>query len=152
MVAHLIIDVGAVSPMQYVFVYGTLRAGEVNDINAAAQRHAIAAPIRIGAAHVAGRLYDFGSYPGLVLDDVGTPIHGDVYQIEDALVPVLDEIEHVYPGVEGLFRSHRLHVEVDIEGRTDRIDCLIYPVAAAAADGLPCIESGDWVAHRAARV
>ena len=138
--------------MQYVFVYGTLRAGEVNDINRAAAHHAMATPVWVGAAHVQGRLFDFGKYPGLVIDDARAPIRGDVYQIDDALVPVLDEIEEVYPGVEGLFRSHRLHVEVDVEGRRDRIDCLIYPVAAAAVDGLPRIESGDWVSHRARRV
>ncbi|SAL82740.1 gamma-glutamyl cyclotransferase [Caballeronia arvi] len=138
--------------MQYVFVYGTLRAGEANDIRHAAERHAIAAPVWIGAAHVRGRLFDFGTYPGLVIDDEGAPIRGDVYRIEDALVPVLDEIEDVYPGVEGLFRAHRLHIEVEIEGQKDRIDCLIYPVAAAAVSGLPRIESGDWVTHRAARV
>ncbi|BBU27784.1 gamma-glutamylcyclotransferase [Burkholderia sp. THE68] len=138
--------------MQYVFVYGTLRAGEVNDINRAAERHDIAIPEWLGAAHVHGRLFDFGTYPGLVIDESGAPIRGDVYRIDDALVPVLDEIEEVYPGVEGLFRSHRLHVEVDVEGRKDRIDCLIYPVAAAAATGRPRIESGDWVAHRASRV
>jgi gamma-glutamylcyclotransferase (GGCT)/AIG2-like uncharacterized protein YtfP len=86
-----------------------------------------------------------------VIDEEGAPIRGDVYRIDDALVPVLDEIEEVYPGVEGLFRSHRLHVEVDVDGRTDRIDCLIYPVAAAAVAGQPCIESGDWVSHRATR-
>lgn len=40
--------------MQYVFVYGTLRAGEVNDISRAAERHAIATPECIGAAHVRG--------------------------------------------------------------------------------------------------
>ena len=137
--------------MQYVFVYGTLRAGEVNDINVAAQRHGITAPIRIGAAHVYGRLYDFGSYPGLVLDHTGAPIHGDVYRIDDTLVPVLDEIEDVYPGVEGLFRAHRLHVEVELEGTATHLDCLIYPVTAAAVQGLPRIEGGDWVAYRTAR-
>ncbi|SAL02737.1 AIG2 family protein [Caballeronia fortuita] len=137
--------------MQYVFVYGTLRAGEVNDINRAAARRGIAMPEWIGVAHVHGQLFDFGTYPGLVIDEHGAPIRGDVYRIEDALVPVLDEIEDVYPGVEGLFRAHRLHVEVGIEGRRDRIDCLIYPVAAAAVDGLPRIEGGDWIAHRVAR-
>lgn len=137
--------------MQYVFVYGTLRAGEVNDISRAAERHAIATPECIGAAHVRGRLFDFGTYPGLVIDEEGAPIRGDVYRIEDALVPVLDEIEDVYPGVEGLFRAHRLHVEVDVDGTKDRIDCLIYPVAASAVSGLPRIESGDWVTHRATR-
>ncbi|SAL02524.1 gamma-glutamylcyclotransferase family protein [Caballeronia ptereochthonis] len=137
--------------MQHVFVYGTLRAGEVNDINRAAERHGVAAPQWIGMAHVHGRLFDFGTYPGLVIDEEGGPIRGDVYRIEDALVPVLDEIEHVYPGVEGLFQSHRLHIEVEVEGRKDRVDCLIYPVAAASVAGLPRIESGDWVEHRATR-
>jgi len=137
--------------MQHVFVYGTLRAGEVNDINRAAQRHAMAAPQWIGAAHVRGRLFDFGAYPGLVLDEAGAPIRGDVYWIEDALVPVLDEIEEVYPGVEGLFRSHRVHVEVEMEGEATHVDCLMYPVTASAVQGLPRIEGGDWVTHRAAR-
>lgn len=137
--------------MQYVFVYGTLRAGEVNDISRAAERHGIAAPQPIGAAHVHGRRFDFGAYPGLVIDQQGTPIRGEVYRIEDALVPVLDEIEEVYPGLEGLFRSHRLHIEVETEGRKNRVDCLVYPVAAAAVAGLPRIESGNWVKHRATR-
>ncbi|CCD40742.1 Uncharacterized conserved protein [Candidatus Paraburkholderia kirkii UZHbot1] len=74
-----------------------------------------------------------------------------MYRIEDALVPVLDEIEEVYPGLEGLFRSHRLHIEVETEGRKNRVDCLVYPVAAAAVAGLPRIESGNWVKHRATR-
>jgi gamma-glutamylcyclotransferase (GGCT)/AIG2-like uncharacterized protein YtfP len=43
-----------------VFVYGTLRAGEVNDIRAAATRHGIAPPTLIGTASVRGRLFDFG--------------------------------------------------------------------------------------------
>jgi gamma-glutamylcyclotransferase (GGCT)/AIG2-like uncharacterized protein YtfP len=137
--------------MQHVFVYGTLRAGEVNDINRAAERNGIAEPQRIGAAFVKGRLFDFGTYPGLVIDEEGAPVRGDVYLIDDALVPVLDEIENVYPGVEGLFRSHRLHIDVELQDGRTHIDCLIYPVTAAAVQGLPRIHGGDWVAHRAAR-
>lgn len=134
--------------MQHVFVYGTLRAGEMNDINRAAARHGIALPQWIGAAYVKGRLFDFGRYPGLVIDPDGEPIRGDVFRIDDALVPVLDEIEEVYPGVEGLFRPHRVHVTVDIEGAAHGVDCLMYPVAAHSVDGLPRIEGGDWVEHR----
>ncbi len=137
--------------MQYVFVYGTLRAGEVNDINRAAERHGITKPQCLGTAYVRGRLFDFGSYPGLVLDDAGTPVRGDIYPIDDALVPVFDEIEEVYPGVEGLFRAYRLHVEVTALEKRERVDCLIYPVTASAVDGRPGIESGDWVQHRATR-
>ena len=75
--------------MRYVFIYGTLRAGEINDIGVAAARHGIAAPQFIGRAAVAGRLYDFGDYPGLVQDEAAGLVRGDVYAIEDALVPVM---------------------------------------------------------------
>ncbi len=57
----------------------------------------MASRARNGSARLTykGRLFDFGSYPGLVLDEHGAPVRGDVYRIEDALVPVLDEIEEV---------------------------------------------------------
>jgi gamma-glutamylcyclotransferase (GGCT)/AIG2-like uncharacterized protein YtfP len=134
--------------MQHVFIYGTLRAGEINDINRAAERHGIPLPQRLGVAYVTGRLFDFGRYPGLVIDPEGEPIRGDVYRIDDSLVPVLDEIEEVYPGVEGLFRPHRLHVTLDVQGAEHGVDCLMYPVAAHSVDGLPRIKGGDWVEHR----
>lgn len=135
--------------MQHVFIYGTLRAGEINDIRRAAERHGIAQPERLGSAFVSGRLYDFGAYPGLVIDAEGDPVRGDIYLIDDALAPVLDEIEEVYPGVEGLFMPHRLRVRIDRCGIEEAFDCLIYPVAARAVDGLPRIVGGDWVEHRA---
>ena len=81
--------------MQKVFVYGTLRAGEINDISEAAARHDIAEPTLIGTATVRGRLFDFGAYPGLVLDEAGSPVRGDVYEIDPDLVAVLDEIEEI---------------------------------------------------------
>lgn len=133
--------------MQNVFVYGTLRAGEVNDISAAAEKYDIAAPTHIGTATVQGRLYDFGTYPGLVVDNLGVPVIGDVYEIDDALVAVLDEIEQVYPGVEGRFRGHDVMVKVDGEA----VLCRFYPVVKEAVAGLKEIASGDWVAHRRSR-
>lgn len=130
--------------MQNVFVYGTLRAGEINDIGAAAARNDIAAPTLIGVATVRGRLFDFGAYPGFVPDDGGIHVRGDVYEIDDGLIAVLDEIEEVYPGVEGLFVPHEVTVEV--EGAP--VTCRYYPVQHEAVKGLPEIHSGDWVTHR----
>jgi gamma-glutamylcyclotransferase (GGCT)/AIG2-like uncharacterized protein YtfP len=130
--------------MRYVFVYGTLRAGEANDIGIAAARHGIAAPTRIGTASLRGRLFDFGDYPGMVVDPAAGPVVGDVYAIDDALVAVLDEIEEVYPGVEGLFLARETTVEVS----GAQLQCLFYPVASNAVDGLPEIHSGDWIAYR----
>ncbi|PTB19912.1 gamma-glutamylcyclotransferase [Trinickia symbiotica] len=133
--------------MRYVFVYGTLRAGEINDIERAAARHGIEAPRLVGTAAIRGRLYDFGAYPGLVLDAAAGPVRGDVYEIDDALVPVLDEIEEVYPGVDGLFKSREVTVAAD--GRN--VTCLYYRVDAESVAGLPRIAIGDWVEYRLAR-
>lgn len=133
--------------MQHVFVYGTLRAGEVNDIGIAAARNGVAAPALIGTASVHGRLFDFGDYPGLVVDpgdSAARPVVGDVYEIDDALVAVLDEIEEVYPGVEGLFLSRETEVEVG----GARVRCRFYPVARESVKGLREITGGDWVAWR----
>lgn len=112
--------------MRHVFCYGTLRAGEINDIGRAAATHGIAAPVLVGAGAVAGRLYDFGNYPGMVADSGRDLVWGDVYAIDARLVPVLDEIEEVYPGVEGLFVRQQASVELG----GHRYDCLYYPVGA----------------------
>ena len=82
--------------MRHVFVYGTLRAGEVNDIGRAAEKHGIAAPTLVGAAALPGELYDFGTYPGMIAAlDGRALVWGDVYEVDERLVPVLDEIERV---------------------------------------------------------
>jgi gamma-glutamylcyclotransferase (GGCT)/AIG2-like uncharacterized protein YtfP len=127
-----------------VFVYGTLRAGEINDISVVASKHYISAPALIGTATLVGRLYDFGTYPGLVIDNDGVPVVGEVYEISEALVPVLDEIERVYPGVEGLFCAHEATVVV----RRSAVTCRLYPVSKDIVTGLAEIRSGDWVRYR----
>ncbi|KVL32852.1 gamma-glutamylcyclotransferase family protein [Burkholderia sp. MSMB1835] len=131
--------------MRHVFVYGTLRAGQANDIGQAAARHGIAAPTLLGAAALPGELYDFGTYPGMLAGPAGKSlVWGDVYEVDEQLVPVLDEIERVYPGVDSLFKPEE--VTVELGGR--QYACLYYPVAAHAAAGRPRIVSGDWVQYR----
>jgi gamma-glutamylcyclotransferase (GGCT)/AIG2-like uncharacterized protein YtfP len=130
-----------------VFVYGTLRAGEINDISVVASKHGISAPALIGTATLVGRLYDFGTYPGLVIDSNGMPVVGEVYEIIDALVPVLDEIESVYPGVEGLFCACEATVVVG----GSAVPCRLYPVSKDVVTGLAEIRSGDWVGYRSGR-
>jgi gamma-glutamylcyclotransferase (GGCT)/AIG2-like uncharacterized protein YtfP len=131
----------------HVFVYGTLRAGEINDMMRAAARHGIAAPVYVGTASMGGQLYDFGHYPGMVLDATGQRVTGDIYRIPAALIPVLDEIEAVYPGEAGLF-VRETH-DVACNGKT--YPCIVYPVSPAAVSQLPQILGGDWVAYRRER-
>src|ERR1700709_2611044 len=113
--------------MQHVFVYGTLRAGESNDIRLAAERHGIAAPLLLGSGHINGRVYDFDDYPGLVLDSTAGRVHGDIYRIDETLVPVLDEIEEIVPGVIGLYRSERVFVTLYVDGGGAGIDFPGFP-------------------------
>jgi gamma-glutamylcyclotransferase (GGCT)/AIG2-like uncharacterized protein YtfP len=141
------VDTQEIRAMRYVFVYGTLRAGEANDIGQAAASSALAPPVLIGAASVRGRLFDFGGYPGLVPAEDGVHVKGDVYQVDERLVAVLDQIEEVYPGEAGLFMQHEVTVNVDGAA----LSCLYYPVQRDAVDGLPEIGSGDWVAYRRSR-
>jgi gamma-glutamylcyclotransferase (GGCT)/AIG2-like uncharacterized protein YtfP len=133
--------------MLNVFVYGTLRADEINDIRRAAERSGVAAPRWLGKAVVRGRLYDFGAYPGLVPDAGAERVHGDVYAIDDALLPVLDHIEEVYPGRPGLFARDVLSVELGGKVR----GCVFYPVDARSVAGRVQIACGDWVMHRRER-
>lgn len=131
----------------YAFVYGTLRAGEINDMMRAAARHGIAAPVYVGSASLGGRLYDFGHYPGMVLADADQHVTGDIYRIPAALIPVLDEIEAVYPGEAGLF-VREMH-DVACDGAM--YACIVYPVSESAVGQLPQISGGDWVAYRRER-
>lgn len=131
----------------HVFVYGTLRAGEANDLRVAAAKRGIPEPELLGTAMLHGRLYDFGAYPGLVLDPTGTAVRGDVYRIDAALVPVLDEIEEVYPGGDALFLRENHAVMLGSEA----VDCIVYPVSPKHIVGRAVITGGDWVAHRLAR-
>lgn len=133
--------------MLNVFIYGTLRAGEPNDMLHVAARHGLAEPRLIGPATVRGKLYDFGNYPGIVVDGTGVPVIGDVYEIESALVSILDEIERAYPGIDGLFVGREITLEVGGQP----LVCLFYPVTESAVQGKPEIASGDWVAHRRSR-
>lgn len=133
--------------MLNVFVYGTLRENEANDIGRAAQRSGTAQPRWLGRATVNGTLYDLGAYPGLVPDATATEVCGDVFEIDEALLPVLDKIEEVFPDRPNEFRRHTTQVQLGGE----LVQCEFYPVDTRSTVGRARIECGDWVAHRQAR-
>jgi len=60
---------------QHLFLYGTLLPGEApNEIASIVKRFR-----RLGSAHVRGRLYDFGEFPGAVLDPSSRSlVHGEL--------------------------------------------------------------------------
>ena len=141
----------ASQPDRHVFVYGTLRRGEINDINRLRP-----APRWYGNASVRGVLFDLGAYPGLRLasslapDDPLLPacveVVGEVYAIDAALEPVLDEIEEVFPQRSGEYAKR----EVDVRVNCEVLRALAYEIAPDRVQGRAVITGGDWL-QRGAR-
>ena len=81
---------------QRLFVYGTLLASEApKEIASIVKRFR-----RLGSAHVRGRLYDFGEYPGAVLDPSSrTIIHGELVVLpsDERILQELDRYEEFDP-------------------------------------------------------
>ncbi|HSE32248.1 MAG TPA: gamma-glutamylcyclotransferase family protein [Pyrinomonadaceae bacterium] len=82
---------------EYLFVYGSLRSSGVvpAEIAAVASRFR-----RLGAAQVRGRLYDFGSYCGAVLDRSGNSVvHGELVELpsDEDVLQALDRYEEIDP-------------------------------------------------------
>lgn len=126
-------------PERYVFVYGTLRRGEANDIN-----RLLPTPRYVGQGVITGVMYHLGSYPGVVLGPGGA-VAGEVYAIESALEHVLDEIEEVFPQR----KDEYVKREVRVTASERQLDCLVYEINAKYVMGKPVIVSGDWVRERA---
>ena len=132
------------SASRHVFVYGTLRRGDVRDITRLRP-----APQFVGMASVAGVLYDLGSYPGVVL---GGParVTGEVYAISAELERQLDVIEEVWPQQTGEYRKQvvrgRLGQAPASSGAVE-LDCLVYEINPARTAGQPVIGGGDWLEY-----
>lgn len=76
---------------QLVFVYGTLRRGGSNHFRMAGAEF-------IAAGTITGWMYRIDWYPGLVLDDAGDEIHGEVYSVGPELLSALDIFEGLSAG------------------------------------------------------
>ena len=131
----------------HVFAYGTLRAGEINDLARHAEARGLPPPRLVGPARMPGRLYDFGDWPGMIDHPEGLAILGEVYEIDEQLLPLMDEIEGVEPGVDSCFIRRNMMIEV--EGR--QVDCLYYPIDPRHVGEAIAVEGDDWIAYRLGR-
>lgn len=121
--------------LRHVFVYGTLRRGEANDINRLQPT-----PRFVGAARIQGEMFHLGRYPGVVLGSPGWVV-GEVYAITPALEQQLDVIEEVYPQQTDEYVKREVPVPVD--GKV--LMCLVYEINPHYTKGRPRIATGDWV-------
>jgi gamma-glutamylcyclotransferase (GGCT)/AIG2-like uncharacterized protein YtfP len=120
---------------ELVFVYGTLRRGGSNHFRMdGAGFH--------GAATLRGRIYRFDWYPGLVLDESGVDISGELYAVGPAQLAELDRFEGLSAGeIEG---SEYRRVQVSVTSEAGPVNAWVWewigPVHEANR-----IPGGDWL-------
>ena len=97
-----------------LFVYGTLLRGDCGKTGRG-QRARLARESRIlGSAWTAGRLFDLGRYPGLVISEgAGDAVHGELLELIDAERSLrwLDAYEGIVPGQH--FQAEHSHNEYE---------------------------------------
>ncbi len=107
-----------------LFTYGTLQPG-----HAPAAIASVAARLRlIGEGHVRGTLYDFGRYPGAILNtDSECKIFGAVYELpnDPIVLERLDDYEECIPGVPELSQYRRILHPVEL-ATGQILNCWIY--------------------------
>jgi gamma-glutamylaminecyclotransferase len=94
---------------QQVFVYGSLKRGYTLHYllqNQLSLGHATTQPLY--------RLFDLGSYPGLIEWPEGLGIHGEIYEIDADCAARLDEAEGV---AERLYVRRRIFLQTPFDSR-----------------------------------
>ena len=119
------------APCDKVFVYGTLRSGGSNHFRMDGAEF-------ISAATIRARLYRIDWYPGLVLDDAGDEVIGEIYQVSDELMKQLDAFEG--PG----YRRFMTQAKCDGDHRSPQTVWLWEWLGTC--DESRRILSGDWLA------
>lgn len=114
-----------------VFVYGTLQRGRTLHGHLAGQRFA-----GVARTKPVYRLYRIDWYPGLVAvrpGQEGVAIHGEVWDVDDRTLRVLDQVEEVDSG---LYERRSVLLQEPFEG----MDVVAYFYLGAVAG---CSDSGD---------
>ena len=125
----------------HVAVYGTLRAGGVNDI--ARLQPGIAL---LGRSLLTGTLYDLGWYPGLQLQG-SSLVLAEVYPLNGALEQAMDRIEGIWPQDVGEYTKRVLTLDVALtSGGQQPLEVLVYEALPPALQGRTQITAQDWLA------
>jgi len=77
-----------------IFVYGTLRRGQCRASVLAEQRF-------VGEYKTAPnyRMFNVGAFPALVEDDNGVSVEGEIFEVDDETLALLDRVEGVSAGM-----------------------------------------------------
>ena len=127
---------------RHVAVYGTLRAGGINDIG-----HLQLGIALLGHTRLHGSLHDLGWYPGLVLDG-RCAVLAEVYPLHPALEQALDGIEGLWPTDLGEYAKRTLTATVQPldGGAACPLPVLVYEARPALVQAAPRLDATDWLA------
>lgn len=126
-----------------LFVYGTL----LNDIHSMIANHLKTHSEMIGDATAKGKIYDLGSYPGLVYQpDNDSVVFGQVFKLDDP-EDVLRTLDN-YEGISNESPSNNEYlrdiIEVNIEGKVEACWAYVY---IKSTEGLKEITSGNYISY-----
>lgn len=123
-------------PPELVFVYGTLRRGGSNHFRMAGAEF-------IAAGTITGRMYRINWYPGLVLDEAGDEIHGEVYAASPELLAALDLFEGISAGeMDG---SEYRRIQTTVVGQDSRLLTAWVWEWLGMIDESQRLTDGDWL-------
>jgi gamma-glutamylcyclotransferase (GGCT)/AIG2-like uncharacterized protein YtfP len=119
---------------KYLFVYGTLNQEPM-------RRYLDEFAELVGPATAVGKLYDFGSYPGLVLGGAGDRTHGVLYRIRD-IDPLLEALDAYEECTAPDPKYQRVATTVEAESG-EMFSAWVY-VYAREVGNATRLESGSW--------
>jgi gamma-glutamylcyclotransferase (GGCT)/AIG2-like uncharacterized protein YtfP len=123
-------------PPQLVFVYGTLRRGGSNHFRMAGAEF-------ISTGTIMGRMYKIDWYPGLVLDEAGGEISGEVYSVDHELFAALDAFEGISTGESEGSEYRRVQATV-VQQNSETLTAWVWEWCGVVSEDRR-ISAGDWL-------
>lgn len=120
-----------------IFIYGSLRRGCVGAMSLRFPNSKF-----VAEAKVSGNLYDLGEYPGLLINESGSFVVGEVYEVDDELLAQLDDFE---------VSSNYVRKQVEVSSGNHRMSCWVYEPEPACYSLTKLITSGNWVEYSRAK-
>jgi gamma-glutamylcyclotransferase (GGCT)/AIG2-like uncharacterized protein YtfP len=96
----------------------------------------------IAEGNVRGSLFELGAYPGLLANETGSLVKGEVYQVDDETLSILDEFEA---------SSNYRRKQVEVLLGTGKTVCWVYEPDAESCFQRNVIASGDWIEYARTR-
>ncbi len=128
-----------------LFVYGTLMTAAKGTLGASMRKKLAEAATWVGPASTAGRLIDFGDYPGLVAP-VGRSdtVHGEVFELHEPVsaFALLDDYEGIPPIATPDDEYERIVVPVRLASGDD-IKAWVYRYLGDTSSAIRIID-GRW--------